>query len=260
MDTDTSDTSNRADLGQSVQTSLCSKHILTKRSLIENTSGQDLNICLEDLLAIKQAEKPDVRFWQNFEDQLEERTLRACMLEEPWYRTPMATLSTALSSAFSFASAEGETGSSRSLFKIPSLAKSMTSAFACGLITLIGMALIVDKQSFKNPATWDANKDILIAESTTVPSYGLVVPSDGKNNDYLLIESDGLASVEQDFAVEIITIKSRTEDADFAADAIPVVIGDSVDYSDSAVHSSEALNQLNARSINPYTQLASFAF
>ena len=122
------------------------------------------------------------------------------------------------------------------------------------------MALIVDKQSFKNPATWDANKDILIAESTTVPSYGLVVPSDGKNNDYLLIESDGLASVEQDFAVEIITIKSRTEDADFAADAIPVVIGDSVDYSDSAVHSSEALNQLNARSINPYTQLASFAF
>ena len=260
MDTDTSDTSNRADLGQSVQTSVCSKHILTKRSLIENTSGQDSNICLEDLLAIKQAEKPDVRFWQNFEDQLEERTLRACMLEERWYRTPIAALSAALSSAFSVASARGESGSSRTLFKVPSLARSITSAFACGLIAWIGMALIVDKQSFKNPAAWDANKDILIAESTAVPSYSLIAPSDGKNDDYLLMESDSLASVEQDFAVEIITIKSRTEATDFAADAIPVVIGDSVDYSDSAVHSSEALNQLNARSINPYTQLASFAF
>ena len=270
MDTDTSDTSksadtsNRADLGQSVQSSVCSKHILTKRSLIENTSGQDSNICLEDLLAIKQAEKPDVRFWQNFEDQLEERTLRACMLEEPWYRTPTGALSSALSaalsSAFSFASARREPGSGRSLFKIPSLARSMTSVFACGLIAWIGLALIVDKQSFKNPATWDANKDILIAESTAVPSHGLVAPSDGKNDNYLLMESDGLASVEQDFAVEIITIKSRTEATDFAADAIPIVIGDSVDYSDSAVHSSEALNRLNARSINPYTQLASFAF
>lgn len=273
MDTDTSDisksadTSNRADLGQSVQSSVCSKHILTKRSLIENTStsGQDSNICLEDLLAIKQAEKPDARFWQNFEEQLEERTLRACMREEPWYRTPMgaplsSALSAALSSAFSFASARREPVSGRSLFKIPSLARSMTSVFACGLIAWIGLALIVDKQSFKNPASWDANKDILIVESTAVPSHGLVAPSDGKNDDYLLMEIDGLASVEQDFAVEIITIKSRTESTDFAADAIPIVIGDSVDYSDSAVHSSEALNRLNARSINPYTQLASFAF
>ena len=136
----------------------------------------------------------------------------------------------------------------------------MTSVFACGLIAWIGLALIVDNQSFKKPATWDAKKDILIAESTAVPSYGFVASSDGKNDDYLLMESDSLASVEQDFAVEIITIKSRTEATDFAADAIPIVIGDSVDYSDSAVHSSEALNQLNARSINPYTQLASFAF
>ena len=121
MDTDTSDISNRADIAQAdVQSSVCSKHILNKCSLIKNSSGQDSNICLEDLLAIKQAEKPDVRFWQNFEDQLEERTLRACMLEERWYRTPIDALSSvpaALSSALSFASARREHGSSHSLLK-----------------------------------------------------------------------------------------------------------------------------------------------
>lgn len=240
MDTDTSD------MPKTCQTPQSSKSNLNKGS----------NIRLEDLLAIKQAEQPDARFWQTFDYQLEERTLRACMHEEPWYRAPLRALSSALSSAL----ATRGPSSDSSHFRIPSLSRIVTSVFACGLVAWIGLGLLVDKQTLQNPVSEDF---LTLTESTSVPLYGAAVASDGNggnNTDYVLLESDGLASVEQDFAVEIITIKSKAQDYDFAADAIPVVIGDSVDYSDSAVHSSEVTNQLNARSINPYTQLASFAF
>lgn len=252
------------------KTSGSSKRNSTKRNSTKlnptkpnSTTGSEIR--LEDLLAIKQAEQPDARFWQSFDEQLEERTLRACMRGEPWYKSPVR----ALSSAF------GDID-----FTVPNLSRLVTaasaSAFACGLIAWIGLGLFVDEQTVQNPASenfvtlTELNLDSMASyeNANAIPNANAILNANAieigsgneTGNDYVLVDSKGSASVEEDFAVEIISIKNRAEDYDFAADAIPVVIGDSVDYSDSAVHSDEALNELNARSINSYTQLASFAF
>lgn len=253
------------------KTSGSSKRNSTKRNSTKLNSTTGSEIRLEDLLAIKQAEQPDARFWQSFDEQLEERTLRACMRGEPWYKSPVR----ALSSAF------GDID-----FTVPNLSRLVTaasaSAFACGLIAWIGLGLFVDEQTVQNPASENfvtltelnldsmasyenanaiPNANATLNANSTLNANAIEIGSGNETgNDYVLVDSKGSASVEEDFAVEIISIKNRAEDYDFAADAIPVVIGDSVDYSDSAVHSDEALNELNARSINSYTQLASFAF
>lgn len=257
------------------KTSGSSKRNSTKRNSTKPNSTTGSEIRLEDLLAMKQAEQPDARFWQSFDEQLEERTLRACMRGEPWYKSPVR----ALSSAF------GDID-----FTVPNLSRLVTaasaSAFACGLIAWIGLGLFVDEQTVQNPASENfvtltelnldsmasyenanatpnatPNANAILNANSTLNTNAIEIGSGNETgNDYVLVDSKGSASVEEDFAVEIISIKNRAEDYDFAADAIPVVIGDSVDYSDSAVHSDEALNELNARSINSYTQLASFAF
>lgn len=258
MDTDTSKICKTSGSSKLNSTSGSTKPNSTKPN---STKGSEIR--LEDLLAIKQAEQPDARFWQSFDEQLEERTLRACMRGEPWYKSPMRALSSALGNID---------------FTVPNLSRLVTSAsasafafaFACGLVAWIGLGLFVDEQTVQNPAS---ENFVTLTElnSDSVASYENAIEIPNANaieigsaietgNDYVLVDSKGLASVEEDFAVEIISIKNRAEDYDFAADAIPVVIGDSVDYSDSAVHSDEALNELNARSINSYTQLASFAF
>lgn len=245
MDTDTSDTPNKCETSQSSKSN-------TKKGL---------NIRLEDLLAVKKAEQPDAQFWQTFDRQLEERTLRACMNKEPWYRTSIRALASALSSTITTAATAKAPSLNNFHFRMPSLSRLVTSVFACGLVAFIGLGLFMDKDALQNFAS--ENFVRFAGVSSAVQSYEAaeaVVANEGRDTNYVLVESDGLASVEQDFAVEIITIKSRAEDYDFAADSIPVVIGDSVDYSDSAVHSNEVSNQLSARSINPYTQLASFAF
>ncbi|MAV39769.1 MAG: hypothetical protein CML12_04245 [Puniceicoccaceae bacterium] len=253
------------------KTSGSSKRNSTKRNSTKLNSTTGSEIRLEDLLAIKQAEQPDARFWQSFDEQLEERTLRACMRGEPWYKSPMRALSSAL----------GDID-----FTVSNLSRLVTaasaSAFACGLIAWIGLGLFVDEQTVQNPASENfvtltelnldsmasyenanaiPNANATLNANSTLNANAIEIGSGNETgNDYVLVDSKGSASVEEDFAVEIISIKNRAEDYDFAADAIPVVIGDSVDYSDSAVHSDEALNELNARSINSYTQLASFAF
>lgn len=240
MDTDISDTSNTIGIGKAVQDA----H--TQSSLNKSKLNEQSKLSLEDLLAVKKAEKPDARFWQNFDNQLEERTLRACMHEEPWYRNPIRTSHALISTALSVTLDRLDFRMASSLSTVSKL---VTSAAACTLIALVGISVFVGKASL--PESASGNDTMLAA-------------NDSSNSDYVLVENASLASVEEDFAVEIITIKSRTEDSVFAADSIPVVISDSVDYSDSAVHSSvhsnESKNQLNARLINPYTQLASFAF
>ena len=45
----------------------------------------DIKITLEDLLMLKRDEKPPVEFWEGFERELHQKTLRALVVNEPWY-------------------------------------------------------------------------------------------------------------------------------------------------------------------------------
>ncbi len=45
----------------------------------------DKKITLEDLLRLKRDEKPPVEFWEGFERDLHRKTLRALVVNEPWY-------------------------------------------------------------------------------------------------------------------------------------------------------------------------------
>ncbi len=42
-------------------------------------------ISLEDLLRLKRDEKPPIEFWEGFERELHQKTLRALVVSEPWY-------------------------------------------------------------------------------------------------------------------------------------------------------------------------------
>ena len=79
---------------------------------------------------------------------------------------------------------------------------------------------------------------------------------DGKNDDYLLIESDGLVSVEQDFPSGI-TIKSRTEATDFTLSRSPLSSGRVIILIQPCT---SGFKSTECPFDNPYTQFASFAF
>jgi hypothetical protein len=51
------------------------------------------NVTLEELLRFKRAEKPDEAFWNRFDQELHQRTLRALVKKDPWYVQIMRGLS-----------------------------------------------------------------------------------------------------------------------------------------------------------------------
>jgi hypothetical protein len=62
---------------------ICEKTNLNKMG---KTTGKNQDeIKLEDLLRFKRAEKPDEAFWDRFDQELHQRTLRALVKKDPWY-------------------------------------------------------------------------------------------------------------------------------------------------------------------------------
>jgi hypothetical protein len=49
------------------------------------TEDRQDNVSLEDLLRFKRTEKPNEAFWNRFDQELHQRTLRALVKKDPWY-------------------------------------------------------------------------------------------------------------------------------------------------------------------------------
>lgn len=117
----------------------------------------------------------------------------------------------------------------------------VSTSTACALVILMGIAMYINLSPEGKILKSDVNyqeKNLMITEEFS---------------DYAVAISDTL---EKNYAVEVISIQGGSETNDFEADTISVVIGDSVDYSDSPFYESSDTFRVS----NQYTQLASFAF
>lgn len=54
--------------------------------MAESTQQPEFKITLEDILRLKRREKPSAEFWDRFDRELRQKTLRALVDEEPWHR------------------------------------------------------------------------------------------------------------------------------------------------------------------------------
>ena len=206
------------------------------------------HIRLEDLLKLKKAEQPSSEFWNRFDKQLKKRTLQTCIKEITWYQEILRVIHNQLGAIFTLNFLSDGCGRN-----MPWLGKITATTSVFVILLCITFYLQID--SIEDRTIIAAGSNVNLVESTSIKKIveaGAEISA--SSNEFLaVVESEKL---DKDYGVEIISIANKSEGVEFASDAIPIVIGDAVDYSDSLVNTVE----FTKKSLSPYAQLANFAF
>ncbi len=209
------------------------------------------NIRLEDLLKLKKAEQPSSEFWRRFDKQLKRRTLQTCIKDISWYRSILRLINNQISAILSINHASFGCDLNKSW-----LGKMVATASVFLILSCIALYLQID--SIEDRSIIATDSKVISVESQSIKELAEInkkrAEISASSNDFLAVVED--EKLDKDYGVEIISIANKSEAIEFASDAIPVIIGDAVDYSDSLVNSVE----FTKKYLNPYPQLANFAF
>lgn len=198
-------------------------------------------VSISNLLKVKKAEKPSEEFWDRFDRQLKSRTIQTCIKDKPWHLILSDKLNTCFNKVLSFNFVNLNLESLNVLFKFKSF-------LVCLFFTLITF-VIYFQNNFNEGLLHDVNS---MSVNFEINSANNKTHFQGES----FFEFSGNDKLSKDYEIEIIPITSVVNGSEFESDAIPVVISDTVDYSDSYINTSE----ISLSSSSSYSQLASFAF